>query len=448
MPASPGSAPCFGRDALITALQTLWLDPPIARGVLRHLARHQADRRPTPRPTPSPARSCTRCATARWRELRRGAVRPLLRQRRFDAAVRHAGRRLSRAHRRPRRPCAELWPNIEAALALDRESTATATATASSNTAGSSDDGLVNQGWKDSHDSIFHADGTLAQRPDRAGRGAGLRLRRLARRRRDRAPRSGDDDGEPTAMTGARRRAAAALRRRLLATRSSAPTRWRSTATSGPAGCAPPTPATRCSPASPCPSAPRAVVADADASRPPSPAGASAPSPTTEARYNPMSYHNGSVWPHDNALIAAGFARYGFRARGGAHLRRPVRRLDLHRPARACPSCSAASRAQRSHGPTFYPVACSPQAWAAAAPLSLLQLLPRLALRPGERLRASSTSRCCRDFLDDVTLRQLVARRCGGSTWPCIAAAATSRSKSWAAAAGWASIFPEASSGR
>ncbi|MFX5464702.1 hypothetical protein ABTD44_20220, partial [Acinetobacter baumannii] len=33
---------------------------------------------------------------------------------------------------------------------------------------------------------------------------------------------------------------------------------------------------------------------------------------TTEARYNPMSYHNGSVWPHDNALIAAGFARYGF----------------------------------------------------------------------------------------------------------------------------------------
>src|SRR5208283_72281 len=34
---------------------------------------------------------------------------------------------------------------------------------------------------------------------------------------------------------------------------------------------------------------------------------------STESRYNPMSYHNGSIWPHDNAVIAAGFARYGFR---------------------------------------------------------------------------------------------------------------------------------------
>jgi hypothetical protein len=34
---------------------------------------------------------------------------------------------------------------------------------------------------------------------------------------------------------------------------------------------------------------------------------------TSEARYNPMAYHNGSIWPHDNALIAAGFARYGYR---------------------------------------------------------------------------------------------------------------------------------------
>src|SRR5699024_1633948 len=39
---------------------------------------------------------------------------------------------------------------------------------------------------------------------------------------------------------------------------------------------------------------------------------------STEARYNPMSYHNGSVWPHDNALIAQGMARYGFRAEAAA----------------------------------------------------------------------------------------------------------------------------------
>ncbi len=74
-----------------------------------------------------------------------------------------------------------IWPNVERALA-GSTGTATATATASSSTSRRSTRGLVHQGWKDSHDSVFHADGTTRRGADRALRGAGLRLRREARR--------------------------------------------------------------------------------------------------------------------------------------------------------------------------------------------------------------------------------------------------------------------------
>ena len=94
--------------------------------------------------------------------LRRGAVRPLLRQRRFDAAVRPARRPLCRAHRRR--------GNADGAVARHRgraragsTDSAIPMATASSNTAAQTDQGLANQGWKDSHDAIFHADGRSAE---------------------------------------------------------------------------------------------------------------------------------------------------------------------------------------------------------------------------------------------------------------------------------------------
>ena len=144
--------------------------------------------------------------------------------------------------------------------------------------------------------------------------------------------------------------AARALRARSSGATSSAPTRWRWTARSAPAGCA----AQR---------RPRLWTGIAE------PAHARHVADTlmrdesfsgwgirtvasSEARYNPMSYHNGSVWPHDNALIAAGFARYGFE--------RPALRLfeACWPPARpsiciACPSCSAASRGARAKGRRF-----------------------------------------------------------------------------------------------
>jgi glycogen debranching enzyme len=91
-----------------------------------------------------------------------------------------------------------------------------------------------------------------------------------------------------------------------------------------------------------------------------------------EARYNPMSYHNGSIWPHDNALIAAGLARYEFTemaSRIMTGLFQAAASLEWNRlPELFCGF-------ERRHGktPTQYPTACSPQAWAAAASFLLLQ---------------------------------------------------------------------------
>ena len=127
-------------------------------------------------------------------------------------------------------------------------------------------------------------------------------------------------------------------------TRTWAPTFWRSTATRSRAAFAPPTPATRCSPASPIPNGPRRSFATLMGSSCFCGWGVRTVA-STEARYNPMSYHNGSVWPHDNALIAAGFARYGFRREAAQSLRRPVRAPRPMSICGACRSCSAAFRA-------------------------------------------------------------------------------------------------------
>jgi glycogen debranching enzyme len=92
----------------------------------------------------------------------------------------------------------------------------------------------------------------------------------------------------------------------------------------------------------------------------------------TEPRYNPMSYHNGSVWPHDNALIAAGLARYGFQEHAltiMTALFDASRQVDLNR----LPELYCGFPRQPGHGLTLYPVACSPQAWAAGAIFLLLQ---------------------------------------------------------------------------
>ncbi len=91
-----------------------------------------------------------------------------------------------------------------------------------------------------------------------------------------------------------------------------------------------------------------------------------------EVRYNPMSYHNGSVWPHDNALIAYGFSRYG--------LKEEVNKIaaglfdaSLFIEDQRLPELFCGFKRRPGEAPTGYPVACSPQAWSVASVYMIIQ---------------------------------------------------------------------------
>jgi glycogen debranching enzyme len=91
-----------------------------------------------------------------------------------------------------------------------------------------------------------------------------------------------------------------------------------------------------------------------------------------QCRYNPISYHNGSIWPHDNSLIAAGLARYGFKSLAGrifSDMCDASAEIELYR----LPELFCGLHRRGGEGPTLYPVACSPQAWAAGSIFMFLQ---------------------------------------------------------------------------
>jgi glycogen debranching enzyme len=126
---------------------------------------------------------------------------------------------------------------------------------------------------------------------------------------------------------------------------------------------------------------------------------------SSEIRYNPMSYHNGSVWPHDNALIAAGFARYGFRdlaVRPFAGLFDASVFMDVHR----LPELFCGFHRRTGEGPTLYPVACAPQAWATASVFLLLQATLGLEIE-ADRSRLVFTRPALPEFLESVRIRNL-----------------------------------------
>ena len=90
--------------------------------------------------------------------------------------------------------------------------------------------------------------------------------------------------------------------------------------------------------------------------------------------YNPIGYHTGTVWPHDTSLIAAGFKRYGFddasNRLAGQMMEAAQRFTDYRLPELFCGFDDT-----DSHTPVPYPVACSPQAWAAGASFLFLQTM-------------------------------------------------------------------------
>jgi glycogen debranching enzyme len=93
-----------------------------------------------------------------------------------------------------------------------------------------------------------------------------------------------------------------------------------------------------------------------------------------EKAYNPLSYHNGTVWPHDNSLIISGFQRYGLQS-AVAETVTGLLRAASHFPLSRLPELFAGYGTAEVNAPVPYPVSCSPQAWAAATPMLALQAM-------------------------------------------------------------------------
>ena len=290
-------------------LQMLWLDPTLARGVLRFLAAHQATETSRFRDA-APGKIMHETRKGEMARARRAAVRPLLRRRRHHAAVRRAGRRLRRAHRRPR-PDRRAVAGAAGGHGLDRGRRRLPTATASSTMPARRETRPGQPGLEGQPGFGLPRRRQLRRGPDRAGRGAGLRLRRLPGHGRSR-PAARRARARATAGRRKAEQLRAAVEARFwmeeLGTYAIAldgdgqPCRVRASnpgppAVRRPAGAG----------------AGRAGRGPAPGSPASTPAGASARWRAGEPRYNPMSYHNGSVWPHDTALCAAGMARYGER---------------------------------------------------------------------------------------------------------------------------------------
>jgi glycogen debranching enzyme len=127
---------------------------------------------------------------------------------------------------------------------------------------------------------------------------------------------------------------------------------------------------------------------------------------TQEPSYNPMSYHNGSIWPHDNSIIVAGFKRYGFHDEANAIVSEILEAAQHFLYARLPELyCGFKRDTVYQSGPAEYPVSCSPQAWAAGAPILMLQSL--LGLQPDAADGYVRASPRVPDWLNSVRVSNL-----------------------------------------
>lgn len=394
----PWYSTTFGRDGLITAREMLWTQPELARGVLSFLAATQAtslepERDAEPGKILHEARLCEMARTGEVPfERYYGSVdsTPLF------VVLAGAYWRRSADLEFVRR----LWPHVRAALGwIDTYGDVDGDGFVEY--ARRSTTGLVQQGWKDSHDSVFHADGRLAEPPI-----ALAEVQGYVYEARLMAADLADALSEHDHAAGLRRQAET-LRRHFVErfwceeigcyalaldgakqpcrvpTSNAGHTLWSGIAS--------------------------AAHAARMAERFVEPDFFSGWGIRTVARgagrYNPMSYHNGSVWPHDNALVAAGLARYGH-TDAALQVMRGLYDASLHFGQHRLPELFCGFERRAGEGPTLYPVACSPQAWAAAAATALLQASLGLAIDAPRHLVSFDAPRLP-DFIDWVGVRGL-----------------------------------------
>ena len=395
----PWYSTTFGRDGLITAMQMLWCDPAMARGVLRRLAYFQA-KAVDPLSDAEPGKILHEMREGEMAAL--GEVPFRLYYGSVDSTplfVLLAGLYTERTG--DDATLTELWPSIEAALRwIDTYGDADGDGFVEYYR--QTEKGLANQGWKDSYDGVFHADGRLAQGPIALAEVQGyvFAAKQVAARC---ARRLGHDelasklDGEATRLA---EKFEAAFWCPELETYALAldgakePCRVR-TSNAGQVlftGIARPEHASL-------------VAAGLLSARFFSGWGIRTVA-RGETRYNPMSYHNGSIWPHDNSLIALGLARYGLK-RGVAQVTRGLFEAATYMDLRRLPELFCGFQRERRRGPTLYPVACAPQAWAAATPFSLIESLLGLEFEPQSNEIHLRNPRLPA-FLDEVILRNLV----------------------------------------
>ncbi|NUS39070.1 MAG: amylo-alpha-1,6-glucosidase [Lysobacter sp.] len=353
----------FGRDAVITSLQALWLNQELARGVLSFLATHQA----------TEESAFLDAAPGKiMHETRKGEMSEL---RELPFGLYYGGVdttplfvMLAGAYARRTGDLAfidGLWPALRAAMGwIER--------VCDGNTDGfltyerAEQSGLANQGWKDSEDSVFHADGRIPAGPIALVEVQGYVFAAL-RGMAELALRRGERDA------AARWQARAHVLREAVERRF-----WMEE--HGFYGIAIDGEGLLCRVRASNPGhllyvgLPSPQRAEATAAQLLTPAFYTGWGVRTlaqgEARYNPMSYHDGSVWPHDTAICAAGIAHQD---RGGAlRLLRSVFETATHFEMRL-PELFCGFAREHGATPVSYPVACLPQAWAAGAGFMLLQ---------------------------------------------------------------------------
>jgi glycogen debranching enzyme len=392
----------FGRDGLITALEFLWVDPSVARGVLNYLASTQSDetdpqREAQPGKILHEARLGEMAATGEipFKNYYGSVDAPELFIYLAGAYFRRTG---------DLEFVKSIWSNIGRALdwmdnygASKRDGFVEYRRIAGR--------GLLNQGWKDSNDSVFHADGSDPPPPI-----AMVEVQAYAYAARHAAARLARELGDEERATRLEKQAED-LRNRFLrefwcpdlntyamaldGNRQKCCVRSSNAGQTLFSGIAPPGQA-------------RAVMQTLLA--PSSFSGWGIRTLDTSAmRFNPMSYHNGSVWPHDNALIALGLARYGFK-RAVLEILSGMFETALFMTMHRMPELFCGFPRVPDEGPTLYPVACLPQAWASASVFMLLQACLGLEFKLDEtpgRVTVELDRPVLPDFLQRIDIEDL-----------------------------------------